>query len=149
MPRISSIIPKPCTPSNGFTLIELLVTLALVGLIASVGLWWSASLDRNGTLSEETAKLAQTFVRARTGALTEGIPYHVCMSDDRTYQLLGGVADESFEIPDSVTVEGMPMCPDALTFSALSATTTPMTITVTENGQERTIEVNSEGRIAR
>lgn len=141
--------------NNGFTIIEIMISLALVGGVAVLGLFWSRDLFEIEGLEGDTKTLATILMRARNHSLSnlDGVPHGVCYDDE--YHLYLSFADtpkdesaETFSLGRNVEIVGLPDCSDGgILFTQLSATTTLTQITLTKEMRSKTIEINQQGLI--
>jgi type IV fimbrial biogenesis protein FimT len=80
--RSSSPAARTCKGGQGFTLIELVVALAVVAILAAVGLPAMQQMLNAYRLNSQAEELASTFQLARSEALRRATPVTVCGSSD-------------------------------------------------------------------
>lgn len=134
-------------PGRGFTVIEISVVLALMGMLGVLGLFWTRALFDAGSLEGEQQTLVSLLTRERSYALSNRAGVHRVCYDPEEHAYVTN-EDEYTRVGTSITVEGLPACKEGgVVFSALSATTTPISISLTQGERSVTIEVNREGYI--
>lgn len=134
-------------PGRGFTVIEISVVVALVGILGVLGLFWSRELFDTGSLESEQQTLVSMLTRARSYAFSNRTGVHgVCYNEAEHAYLTN--EDEYMRVSTRIRVEGLPTCEEGgVVFSPLSATTSPVLITLTQEERSVTIWVNREGYI--
>lgn len=133
-------------PARGFTVIEITVVLALIGTLAALGLFWTRDLFEVSSIEHEEETLVILLTQARSHAFSNKEGTHgVCYDSEEHAYVSEGIRTS---ISTRVHVEGLPSCSEGgVVFSALSATTTPVSITLTQEGRSVSILVNREGYI--
>jgi prepilin-type N-terminal cleavage/methylation domain-containing protein len=66
---------------RGFTLIEVAVVIAIVGVIAAVGVGFWRSLGKNAAVGDASLEVAATLEGLRVTAMREGVPYGALVMD--------------------------------------------------------------------
>lgn len=132
--------------ARGFTVIEITVVLALIGMLAVLGLFWTRDLFDVGSLEREQHTLVTLFTHARAYAFSNRAGEHgVCYDHEEHAYVSDGIRTS---ISTRVSVAGLPSCSEGrVVFSALSATTTPVSITLTQEERSVSIFVHREGFI--
>lgn len=134
-------------PGRGFTIIEVSVVIALVGMLALFGLFWSREMFDTGSLEGEQHALVSLLNRARSYAFSNREGVHGVCYDPEEHAYVTE-EDEYTRMSRSITVEGLPTCEEGgVVFSALSATSAPALITLSQRERSVTIRVNHEGYI--
>ena len=148
--------PITCAPNKGFTVLEITISLALIGVIAALGLFVSTRLFATADIESERSTLVTLLMRARSHALASygGVSHGACYdANEHAYISFTGVYDEDgsreeMAVGNNTQVAGLPTCADGgLLFSVRSATTTPAMITLTQGTESLDVEVNREGFI--
>lgn len=136
-------------------MIELSVAFAIIGVVAGLGLFYTATLVSQTDLEGETETLAVLLMRARMEALIGNDLRGVCYDKaHHAYAFLAlPHADREYgalmRVGARTEVTGLPDC-DAggISFSVLSATTTPALIVLVQDKRSARIEINREGMIS-
>lgn len=77
------IVPRSVRP-KGFTLVELMVTIAIVAVLAGIGVPSMQELIVNNRMEGTANELVAAINYARTEAVTRGVPVTICRSSDLT-----------------------------------------------------------------
>lgn len=143
--------------ANGFTLIEMLIVLALIGAVASMGMFASFALYNEGGAESERDAIVMLLVRARSGSMDAlyGAAHGFCLDSDageyRTFRVPYGpdTLEASEARAGAVTVVGIPECGSGseIVFEQLSGATAPTAITMSEGGETYQIALNEAGTI--
>lgn len=140
--------------NKGFTLIEVLVSIAILGLILSLGLFMSMDVYRGFSNRSEVDTIVSLLQRARASAMANSYQttWGVCYVAP-TYIIFRG----STCVVGASTNEETPSNPGAaiagltsaspVVFSQLAGTTSDAVVSITENGKISTISINYEGTI--
>lgn len=134
--------------SRGFTLIEVLTVLGLLGVILSIGLIAGFdSLSRSSLVSErDTITLALAGARARALANVNETSHGVRVEEDRLVVFEGDPPANELVTERNPAVEASGDL--EITFTPLTVIVdSDKTITLSQNGQEAVIDINTEGRI--
>lgn len=136
----------------GFTLIEILVVMALFSLILSTGIFVSLNSYKRYSFFSEENTLVTLIYKARSMALNNvrGLPHGVHI-DAGNYVLFEGTPynpndskNQLFERNTAVATTGL----DEILFNALSANPVQLgVITLSEDGQTKSISIGDEGTI--
>jgi prepilin-type N-terminal cleavage/methylation domain-containing protein len=137
--------------SRGFTLIEVVIVIALVSVIATFGLLLSMDAYRGFSFRSERDIVVSLLTRARSAAMANmyNTPWGVCISGG-TYVVFRGTTcavggtSEQTPISAGVSVSGLTT---PVVFYQVGGTTTPTTITITQNAKSSNITINYEGAI--
>lgn len=142
---------------RGFTLIEVLITLAVLSIIATLGLFATHDLYRGTSVQEERDTLVSLLTRARSHSMTNlsALPHGLCCDDtSESYIVFRGTyalsaVEETAPKGKSVTLSGLPACGsgDEIFFTQLSGKAAPTSITISQDGNTSTIDVNEQGTI--
>jgi|SRR3989344_3122022 len=149
----------------GFTLIEILVSIAILAVIASLGLFISMDFFRSYSFRSEESVIVSVLQKARSESMN-----NIDQSRHGVHFITGHYV--IFECPSICTIYpgsnssdliintsyGSTISPPALPFDVifeqltgncvtLNCSSAPLTITATDNGKTQDIVVNSEGRI--
>lgn len=132
--------------SAGFTLLELLVVVSIMTILgASAGLFYSRFLTQSN-VNLATDQLAGQLRKAQVYAIEgrEDTSWGVRYSSNKITLFATGNAafDESFDISNSLSITGF----TTLTYAKRTGIpdVTP-TITISGNGQSKTVSINSQG----
>jgi len=137
---------------KGFTMIELLMSIALITLIAGIGIPVYQSFQVKNDLDVATNNWVQTLRRAQTlseamdGDSTWGAKIQsgsIILFKGSSYALRDTTYDENFDMPSALTPSGL----SEVVFDKLTGfpqTTGTTTLTTTTN-ETRTITINSKG----
>lgn len=69
------------TRRRGFTLIEVAVAVAIVGVIAAIGIGFWRSMGKNAAVGDASLEVAATLEALRVTAMREGVPYGALVMD--------------------------------------------------------------------
>jgi prepilin-type N-terminal cleavage/methylation domain-containing protein len=142
----------------GFSLIELIVVVALIGILAVLGMPQMISYWRTSTTTAAAQELAAAVNRARQLAISSNTNYcatvsgsHISYKSNTSTTCGGGAvwtgpgtrSDGTIPLANNITVTGGPV-----TFTPLGAAAQAGTFTVTNpNGGTRTVVVAASGRV--
>lgn len=139
--------------SKGVTLIEVLIVLAIMGIVFSLGVPLTINHYQSYLLISERDSILGFLRRARTLSLANrnSLPHGIYIESSQ-YSIFEGQnflnrnssLDEVFPKSRSISVAGS----SEITFAPLSATTAPVTLTLSNYNQNITIEINGEGSIS-
>ena len=138
---------------RGFSLIEILVVIALLSVIAGLGLFMSMDSLRGYMSRSESDVVVSLLQRARSRAVSNigQASWGVCFIAPNYIIHKGSVCTAGLSTNEVVrsgsgaSVSGL--AAPGVTFSALGGTTTAATITVVQSGRTAVITLNNEGRI--
>jgi len=71
--------------NRGFSLLELLVTIALVGILMTVGFMSSKDIMAGYRFKGAVREVYSDLQMTRLGAIKDGTPWAICFSDDGTF----------------------------------------------------------------
>lgn len=154
--RRGHALPKPC--GGGFTLLEILIVIAIIGLIAALGLFISMDVYRGFLHRSERDTIVSLLERARSHAMANigGSAWGFCALGGN-YVVFRGTDYPTGTVETSVAtssalVTNIPYCGpnpgDVIVFAQLSGTTTPATISVQQGAAPAaTITINDHGTI--
>jgi prepilin-type N-terminal cleavage/methylation domain-containing protein len=143
--------------TSGFTLIEMLIALALIGAVASIGMFASFALYRKSGAQNERDAVVMLLAHARSGSMDNlyGATHGFCLdSSAGEYRVFRapygpGMLEASEAHESAVTVAGIPECGSGneIVFEQLSGATVPTAITMSEGGETYQIALNEAGTI--
>ena len=148
--------PSTSTSTSGFTLIEVLVTLAVLTIVAGLGMVGTLRPLRSAGIAGERDLIVALMTRARSRAMgNDGdVPHGFCYDPRGTYDVFAvpfsEVNKEEYGTKSaSVNVSGVPACGSGneIIFSQLSGTTSPAEIYLSEGDASTSIEINEEGTL--
>lgn len=139
---------------NGFTVIEIVIVLALVSILAGLGLFVGLEFYRNSALEAELDILVAGLRKARAASLHNigGVPHGLAVLGDRyvlfsggSYALRDPALDEDIGRGVGMQTAGL----EEVVFGQFSATSSASgTIALSDGMRERAIDINYEGRIS-
>jgi prepilin-type N-terminal cleavage/methylation domain-containing protein len=142
---------------RGFSLIEMLITLSLLGSIAGIALFVSLSSYTSENLISERDVLVGLLLQARTSSIEGvlGVDHGFCFDQaQREYVVFQSPftsINTEKNVPKSPnsSLDSVHNCQSSgeVIFTALSGTTTPTTLSVSNSTQSLRIIINSEGMI--
>jgi len=140
--------------ARGFTLVEIVVVISIIAVVLMAGLYMGVDVFHGAMFRSERFVLVSVLERARSRAMAniDHKPWGVCYVAPN-YVLFSGTSCAAGEnIPANVTVVaasnfGAITNPNSMVFAQLSGTTTPASITITEENRTSTISTNYEGTI--
>lgn len=137
----------------GFTLIEVTIVILIITVIASLGLFFGLDFYRIYALDSEHDTFVSALRRSRARALenVNGVSHGLKVTDQslilfagNSYAVRNPSLDESIARSPGVSISGL----DEIVFGALSATSSASgTVTLSDGINQRTVNVNYEGRI--
>ncbi len=133
--------------AKGFTLIECVLVIGLLAAVAGIGLFGTLSMYRSSSLEDERDLLVALLERARSHALANlyQSSHGVCAGEGRYV-----VFREPFILEEEAqqgVASDLPPCPEGIVFTAPSATTSPLEITLSNGEDSAVITINREGAI--
>ena len=138
--------------NKGVTLIEVVIVLAIMGIVFSLGVPLTINHYQSYLLISERDNILGFLRRARTLALANRNSLsHGVYIESSQYSIFEGQnflnrnssLDEVFPKSQSVSIAGS----SEIIFAPLSATTAPVTLTLSNNNQNISIQINAEGGI--
>jgi len=145
---------------NGFTLVETLVVLGVLTVVAALTLTLSMQSLNGYAVRSERDVVVSLLQKARSQSMTtiHKVAWGVCLDTVTAQYILfrdeyvaGSSSNERTDASSGVVVHSVPntfLCDHGgLVFSLLAGTTSPVVLTVTQNGRSNTISINYEGTI--
>ena len=139
-------------------MIELLVTTAIAAMLIGLGLFMSMDFYRHTLVNDERDIVVSLLLKARERALVNlrQSEHGVCY-DDPNYVLFrgssydsGAATNETVAAGSGVSVDGMDCeggSANPVVFEQLSGDSASTTITIGQNGSDKVIYINDEGRV--
>lgn len=152
----STSIPRAVS-REGFTLIEILIAIAIITILAGMGLWISMDVYRNYSYRSEKETFISAIQKARLESMVNlNESAHGIRVESDKYIIFRGSsysASSSFNrtiVPSGpVTITGNPSLPQDIVFDQLSGTTSSSgTLTVSDSVRTAVISINNEGQIS-
>ncbi len=140
---------------NGFTLIEVLLSIAIISILAGIGIPVYQSLQVRNDLDVAAVTIAQNFRRAQIlsqameGDTTWGISIQnqsITLFQGASYAGRNQNFDEVFDVPNSIALSGTQEVVFAK-FSGEPYTTGTVTLTTNTN-ETRNITINTKGMVS-
>lgn len=136
---------------SGFTLIEILVVIGVTVMLLSLGLFMSMDMFRGYSARSERNVVVSVLQKARSHAMANlnQSPWGVCMIGSEYVIFRGAcaVATGNQSIPASPSASVTGLSSPGIIFTQLSGTTSPATITVSQDIRVATITIHYEGTI--
>ncbi len=140
----------PRATSSGFTLIEILVVTAIFSMLITLGLFMSMETFRGVGYRSEQDTIVSLLQKARSRAMNNinQAPWGVCSRGGLYIVFKGLVCITTGDtISASLNATTTGLTGNGIVFTQLSGTTTPATVTLTQNGKISTTTINYEGTI--
>ncbi len=149
----------------GFTMVELIVVILILGMILSGAVISWASINKENALVAGTKQVEGALKRAKTYAYQENVPYTITFysggeSHPNSYAFwrAGGSQPENKAVPAEGVSGGYIVVNNGVsvvntvsvsfTPSGTAMTVTPGTVTLQMNGEQRTVSIDSVGKIS-
>jgi|GEM_PF-1523785 len=148
--------PSTSISAKAFTLIEVLVTLAVLTIIAGLGMVGTLRPLHTAGIAGERDLIVALITRARSRAMgNDGdVPHGFCYDLRGTYDVFAvpwsdADTEEYGTKSGAVNVSGVPICGSGneIIFSQVSGTTSPAEVDLSEGDASTSIEINKEGAI--
>lgn len=149
------------TPSiaseSGFTLIEILLAIAIVTILAGMGLWISMDVYRNYSYRSEKETFISAIQKARLESMVNlnEAAHGIHVESDKYIIFQGSSYSATSSLSRTiapsgpVTITGNPSLPQDIVFNQLSGTTfSSGTLTIGDGVRATVISINNEGQIS-
>ena len=131
--------------TGGFTLIELLTAIAVAGILMAIAVPQFMLLLPTIYLGSAARQVAADLQLARTRAISQNIQYAIAFNPGTgTYTFGADVRDLSQLFPGTQITAVAPANP---TFNPVGTATANTTITVSNGGANRQVQINTMGRV--
>ena len=131
--------------SGGFTLVELLTAMGLAGILMAIVVPQFMSLLPTIYLSSAARQVAADLQLARTRAISQNIQYAVAFTPGTgAYTFGADLRDLNQLFPGTQITAVAPANP---TFNPVGTATANTTITVSNGGATRQVQINTMGRV--
>ncbi|HEY3301994.1 MAG TPA: GspH/FimT family pseudopilin [Candidatus Binatia bacterium] len=127
---------------SGFTLIELLVAMGVAGILMGIAVPRFYALLPGIRLASAARQVATDLQLARMRAISQRVPVTVTFTPPTSYNF-GADSRDFTQLYPGTTIAVVPANPTFTTVGAATVTT----ITLTNNGVNRTVTVNAAGRV--
>lgn len=139
---------------RGFTMIELLVTISILAILIGMGLFMSLDFFRHTLLSDERDLVVSLMLKARGHSMANlyqsahGVcyiaPNYILFRGNTC--TAGAATNEVVPAGSGISVSGMDAA-SPVVFAQLSGDASTKSITLTQDGNVKTISINNEGLI--